>query len=56
MSIKNFEIIGTISDVEKIAVGKSIHELSSLQKHFGRGRWRKLKGTALVRLSDDTAC
>ncbi len=54
MSVTDFELIGTITDIEKIAVTKSIRELSTLEKRFGRGRWRKLKGIATVRLSDGT--
>jgi hypothetical protein len=50
-----FEIIGDITDVEVIAVGSSIREIARLRKFYGRGRWRKLKGIALVRLPDDTA-
>lgn len=35
---------------EVIAVGTSIHDLAYVQKMCGRGRWRKLKGIAQVRL------
>lgn len=49
-----FEIIGKITNYETIAVGKSIRELPRLRKMFGHGRWRKLKGIARVKLSDDT--
>jgi hypothetical protein len=45
-----FEIIGAIEGIEIIAVGTGIHDLAYLQKVYGRGRWRKLKGTARVRL------
>jgi hypothetical protein len=45
-----FEIIGEIEEVETIAVGGSIRDVMRLQKQFGRGRWRKLKGLAKVRL------
>jgi hypothetical protein len=45
-----FEIIGEITEVQRIAVGPSIREIARLRKQFGRGRWRKLKGSALVRL------
>jgi hypothetical protein len=45
-----FEIIGEIEEVETIAVGGSIRDVMRLQKQFGRGRWRKLKGVARVRL------
>lgn len=45
-----FEIISEITDVETIAVGNKIREIESLREEFGRGRWRKLKGIATVRL------
>jgi hypothetical protein len=45
-----FEIIGEITEVETIAVGSSIREIALLRRQFGRGRWRKLKGVATVRL------
>jgi hypothetical protein len=54
MWVTDFEIIGTIRDIRKIASGSSIRELPALRKRFGKGRWRKLKGTATVRLSDGT--
>lgn len=46
--LEGFRIIGSIEDVEIIAVGHSIRVLSYLNKQFGKGRWRKLKGSALV--------
>ena len=46
----DFEVIGEIQEIETIAVGSRIHALSYLQKIYGRGRWRKLKGVAQVRL------
>ena len=46
----DFEIIGQINDIETIAVGSGIRERARLQKRYGRGRWRKLKGIAQVRL------
>jgi len=51
-----FEIIGEIADIETIAVGSSIREITRLRKVYGSGRWRKLKGTAMIRLSDGTVC
>jgi hypothetical protein len=48
----NFEIIGEIAGIEKIAVGREIRILPLLRKRFGKGRWRKLKGIATVRLRD----
>jgi len=48
----NFEIVGEISDIETIARGPSVRERVRLTAQFGRGRWRKLKGIATVRLRD----
>ena len=45
-----FEIIGKIEEIETMAIGGSIRDIMRLQKQFGRGRWRKLKGVAKVRL------
>jgi len=45
-----FEIIGELSAVETIATGSRIRELARLRKRYGRGRWRKRKGIARVRL------
>jgi len=46
-----FEIVGPIDDVETIAVGRSIRELSRLRRRYGPARWRKLKGIAIVRIA-----
>src|SRR5712692_5558920 len=48
----HFEIVGRITEIETIAVGPGIRILGVLRKRYGRGRWRKLKGVATVRLSD----
>jgi hypothetical protein len=49
MSIK---LRSEIADIQVIAVGKSIRILQQLEKAYGKGRWRKLKGMALVELPD----
>ena len=46
-----FEIIGDIERVETIAVGGGIRDIMRLQRQFGPGRWRKLKGVAHVLLA-----
>lgn len=51
---EDFEIIGSIAEIETIAVGNRIREIARLRKAFGAGRWRKLKGIATVRLEDGT--
>jgi hypothetical protein len=50
----NFEVIGKITEIETIAIGTNIRLLPVLRKRFGRGRWRKLKGIAQVRLHNGT--
>ncbi len=44
------EIIGEVTVLETIAVGGAIREHRRLQRLYGKGRWRKMKGTALMRL------
>jgi len=45
-----FEMISQIEKIEVIAVGSSIRSLAFLERTYGKGRWRKLKGRAHVRL------
>jgi hypothetical protein len=47
-----FELLGNISDIETFATGSGIREIARLRRIYGRGRWRKRKGIARVRLSD----
>ncbi len=47
-----FEIIGDIANAETFAIGAFIREIARLRKRYGRGRWRKRKGVARVRLED----
>ena len=49
---EGFDIVSEISAVEIIALGGGIHDLRRLVESYGNGRWRKLKGTALVRLQN----
>jgi len=46
-----FRILGEITDVETIATGSGIRELARVRRRYGRGRWRKRKGTAQVELA-----
>lgn len=48
----NFEIISKITNIETIATGNSIREISRLRKTYGTGNWKKLKGRAKVRLTN----
>ena len=49
-----FGIVSEISEIQRIAAGPSIREITRLRKQFGHGRWRKLKGVALVKLPGGT--
>ncbi len=50
----DFEVVGSLRDLETIATGRAIRELRRLRRRYGRGRWRKRKGIASVRLLDGT--
>ena len=51
-----FEIIGEISNVETIASGRGVQIRRYLDRAYGRGRWRKMKGNAMIQLSDGIIC
>ncbi|HHW77262.1 MAG TPA: hypothetical protein GX399_09605 [Xanthomonadaceae bacterium] len=50
----DFEFVGNITNIEPIATGRGIRDLVRLQRQYGKGNWRKLKGFASVRLIDGT--
>ena len=52
----HFEILGEIGEIETIASGREIRDLRRLQKMYGKGYWRKMKGVSLIRLQDGTVC
>jgi hypothetical protein len=52
----HFKIVGAIANVELIASGAAIRERKRLWKAYGKGRWRKLKGTANLEFHDRTIC
>ena len=47
----SFEVLGQIVQVEVIASGSKLRQRIELRKRYGKGRWRKLKGVALVQLA-----
>jgi len=47
-----FEIVGTITNIQVIAVGRAVRDSRRLRKFYGGSRWKKLKGTASIRLDD----
>jgi hypothetical protein len=54
MRVVWFEICSDLADVETFAAGASIRELPRLRKIYGKGRWRKRKGLAAVKLPGGT--
>ncbi len=51
-----FDILGKITATETIAIGQGVSIKRYLERTYGKGRWRKMKGSATVRLSDGTIC
>ena len=47
-----FQIVGQIGNVETIAKGSGIKEITALRVKYGLGNWRKMKGVAHIRLPD----
>ena len=45
-----FDVVSTISQVETIAAGVGVKVGNFLRRTYGRGRWRKMKSIATVRL------
>ena len=46
----DFEILGEFKVLESIASGRGIRDLKRLHRSYGKGRWRKMKGSARIRL------
>ena len=44
----DFRLVSQITNIEIIAIGNSIRDLARLNRTHGKGRWRKLKGVAMV--------
>jgi hypothetical protein len=44
-----FEILGEIEQIETIAAGAGVRVRALLNKTYGKGRWRKRKGSARIR-------
>ncbi len=48
----DFELVGDVTDIETIATASGIREVLRLRRLYGKGRWRKMKGVARIRLRD----
>jgi len=51
-----FEILGEIRDAETIATGRGVYIRRYLERTYGKGRWRKMRGMTTVRFADGTIC
>jgi len=52
--MRDFTVVGRISGIEPIARGVGVRDRARLNRFYGRGRWRKLKGVAMIRLRNGT--
>jgi hypothetical protein len=50
----DFEIVGKVTDIEPVAIGRRIRDRRRLWRAYGRALWRRMKGRATVRLRDGT--
>jgi hypothetical protein len=48
--MEEFALVSDIVQIEPIARGVGIRDRDRLNKVYGRARWRKLKGQAIIRL------
>jgi hypothetical protein len=47
-----FEILGKIEQEKTFATGSGIRENARLRRIYGKGRWRKRKGIAMVKFDN----
>jgi hypothetical protein len=50
----HFAIVGGVKRIAVIASGLGVRERRRLNRAYGRGSWRKLKGIATIKLRDGT--
>lgn len=50
------EILSDITNIETIATGRGVYIRRYLERTYGVGHWRKMKGVATVRQTDATVC
>jgi hypothetical protein len=52
VALVDFELVGEISRIEPIAAGRGVRDRRRLDRLYGKGRWRKMKGVGRIRLPD----
>jgi hypothetical protein len=50
----NYRKLSPITAIEIIARGKGVDIRHNLNRDYGRGNWRKLKGVAIIEYEDGT--
>jgi hypothetical protein len=53
--VTGFKLRSEIIEIQVIATGRKIRLLAWLRRLYGKGRWRKLKGKALVEPPGESA-
>ena len=53
---ESFDILSTMRNVEIIAAGQGVRSRKALNRMFGVGRWKKMKGVPDLRLDDGRLC
>ena len=53
---QELKILGEIRDVGTIAAGRGVYIRRYLERTYGNGRWRKMKGIATVQFVDGIIC
>ena len=48
----NFKVVGKIEQERTFASGSGIREIARLVKVYGKGRWQKRKGVAVVQFQE----
>ena len=48
--VQDFDLLSEITNIETIARGVGVDARHYLNRTYGRGRWRKMKGQAWIRL------
>ena len=56
MDKPGIKILGEIKDIETIASGRGVYLRRYLERTYGQGRWRKMKGIATVELPNGVIC
>ena len=53
---RGWRLVGAIHDIEVIAAGQGVRVRRRLTRYYGVGRWRKMKGIAIVELDNGVRC